>query len=128
MSQSHKRTRQIADLIHHEIAYLLKREVSDPRLNEVSITSVRLSPDKANADIYFTLHDLQHLAAVKLAFQKATPYLRRLLADRVELRYLPKLNFVFDAALEEGAKMTDLIEQARHEDERLKKLRDDHDD
>lgn len=127
MSLSSKRTRQIADLIHHEIAYLLKREVSDPRLNEVSITSVRLSPDKANADVYFTLHDPQHLREVKLAFQKATPYLRRLLADRVELRYIPKLNFLFDAALEEGAKMSNLIDQALTDDERVKKLRDDHD-
>lgn len=127
-SQSNKRSRQIADLIHQEIAILLKREISDPRLQEVSITSVRLSPDKVYADIYFTLHDVSHLAAVKQAFTKASPYLRRMLADRVELRYLPRLNFIFDQALEEGAKMTDLIEKARQEDERLKSLRHDDDE
>ena|SRR3990167_9155445 len=123
MSQPTKRVRQIADLIHQEIAYLLKKDVSDPRLDQVSITMVRLSPDKANADVYFTLHDIQHLAEVKIAFTKATAYLRRMLAGRVELRYVPRLNFIFDKSLEEGAKITDLIEKALSEDERIKKLR-----
>lgn len=123
MSQSIKRVRQIGDLLHQEIAYLLKKKVGDPRLESVSITLVRLSLDKANADIYFTLHDPKNLPEVKAAFAKAAAYLRRLLAERVELRYVPRLNFIYDQSLEEGAKITDLIEKALSEDERIKKLR-----
>lgn len=123
MSKPSKRSRQIADLIHTEIAVLLKREVSDPRLNQVSITSVRLSPDLGNADIYFTLHDVGTLKEVMKAFGHANGYLRRILADRIELRYTPKLNFIFDKSLEQGAKISELIEHALLEDGRLKKLR-----
>lgn len=123
---STKRARQVADLIHRNLAILLKREVSDPRLVFVSITSVDLSPDLGNAKIYFALPDQKQLPEVQKAFASASGYLRSLLADGLGLRYVPKLHFVFDKSIDQGAKMSDLIEQARRRDEQLR--RDDSDE
>lgn len=128
MSQPSKRSRQIADLIHTQIALLLKKEVNDPRLHQLSITMVRVSPDLANADIYFVLPDVIELSQVKQALTKAKGYLRHRLAERVELRYVPKLNFLYDKALDEGCKISGLIEQALAEDDRIKKQSEANDD
>ncbi|OGO91352.1 MAG: ribosome-binding factor A [Coxiella sp. RIFCSPHIGHO2_12_FULL_44_14] len=121
MAKPSKRSRQIADLIHMQMAFLLKKEVSDPRLNQLSITSVRVSPDLANADIYFTFPQGTHLEEVKKALAKALGYLRHRLAERVELRYVPRLNFLYDKSLEQGSKISALIEYALSEDDRIKK-------
>ena len=46
MKEHSHRPERVADLIRHELAQLLERDVKDPRIGFVTITGVRVSPDR----------------------------------------------------------------------------------
>jgi ribosome-binding factor A len=115
-----KRQRQVADVIRHQVAFLLKKEVSDPRLRDVTLTYVDVSSDLSNAKIYFSLPHRDQLKDVNKSFEKATGFLRRELANKVDLRYVPKISFVYDESIDRGSRMTDLIDEALNQDEQRK--------
>ncbi len=117
MAQSIKRSRQVADIIRHEIAFSLKKDVQDPRLRALSITSVDVSPDLRHANIYFVPSQLADLADIKKALTKATGFFRSMLAERMATRYVPRIAFVYDEALERGSRISDLIHQVLPPDE-----------
>lgn len=104
-----KRSRQVSDLIHRDLAFILRREINDNRLNQISITEVNVSPDLRNARVYYTLLDDSQLEEVKKALTKGTGFLRHALADKITLRYVPKLEFVYDKNLEQAEQLSSLI-------------------
>lgn len=125
MSRSPKRPRQIADVIRHQLALILKKHVRDPRLVNVTIIKVDVSPDLGNAKVFFSVPDVNELQNVARAFAKCTPYLRHQLAEYVDLRYVPQLRFVFDHSLERGSKISALIDEAISKDQKRNPDNDD---
>jgi ribosome-binding factor A len=120
------RQRRVADTIREELAELLQREAHDPRFSGVSITSVETSQDLRLARVYFSMigGDAEVQQALR-AFEKASGYLRRQLASRVQLRVMPELIFRFDDSLATG----DRIETLLHEiNEESRSPEDDEDD
>jgi ribosome-binding factor A len=106
------RQRRVADAIREELAELLQREAQDPRFSGVSITAVETSQDLRLARVYFSMigGDAEVQQALR-AFEKASGFLRRELASRVQLRVMPELIFRFDDSLATG----DRIETLLHE-------------
>tara|TARA_B100000315_G_scaffold254602_1_gene296018 strand:+ start:731 stop:1153 length:423 start_codon:yes stop_codon:yes gene_type:complete len=126
------RVQRVADQIHRELAMLIQMEVSDPRIGMVSVTSVNVSRDLAHANVYVTvlntmtgsdvLNDSTLVAPGELdkleieenlkALRKASGYLRSMLAKRIELRSIPKLQFHYDESVERGQQLSNLIDDA----------------
>jgi ribosome-binding factor A len=50
-----RRQQQVADLIQREISVLIQRELKDPRLGFVTITSVEVSPDLRHARVFYSV-------------------------------------------------------------------------
>jgi ribosome-binding factor A len=104
-----RRQRQISNLIQKELGDLLEKKASDPRLDFVTITAVEVSPDLRQAYIYVsTLGDQQ---AAMEGFDHAASFLRRELASRLALRYVPELIFHPDTSLERGERIDHLLEE-----------------
>ncbi len=111
------RTRRVGELIQRELALIINSELSDPRIGLVTLTDVRLTKDLKQAKVFVTefSNDLEHRELIS-ALTSASGYLKRLLSQRLDLRSTPNLQFVYDASIENGLKMSDLIEQARSKD------------
>ena len=111
-----QRQQRVADLIHHQLAVLLKKEVHDPRLAKISLTAVSVSPDLKQARIFYTLLLLllesEDRKAIQQALNKATGYLRCLLAKATALRYVPQLQFAYDESLERAERISSLINRS----------------
>lgn len=91
------RLQRIADRIKQDLAEILIREVSDPRLKQIFITDVKVDRELAFADIYVSAVEGASRAADILAgFKSACGFLRQTLASRIELRAFPKLRFHWD--------------------------------
>lgn len=107
---SSQRSKRVAELIHKEVADILQRKIKDPRLDGVTITAVRISRDLRYATIFYcdTLGK-QDRAAIDLAFSKATSFIRKELAGRLYLRYLPALSFMYDESFDYGEKIDQLL-------------------
>jgi ribosome-binding factor A len=107
------RTRRIGEQLRRELAELIRDELRDPRLTLVSMTSVEVSRDLAQARIYVTLLGDPAERTERVAeLNRAAPILRRELGRRMRLRVIPKLEFRYDEVVERGARLSALIDAA----------------
>jgi ribosome-binding factor A len=110
MKSSYQRSDRVADIIRREVSDILFREVKDPRLSFITITSVDLGKDLRNAKIYYTsLKEAEELEEIKKSLKKAVGFVQRKLGKRVHLRYLPQLSFVYDSSLKYGSHMDSIF-------------------
>jgi ribosome-binding factor A len=113
-----RRTERINSIIQQEISDLLREQVNDPRLTTlISITKVSISPDLRHANVFIsTLGDKVNKGEILQGFTAASGFLRRQLANRLELKHTPELSFHLDDSIERGAEVLKLIEQVASED------------
>ncbi len=104
-----KRSRQVGDLIHRELAMILQRETNDLRLHKISITEVDAAPDLRAVRVFYTLLDESDLEDTQKALTKGAGFLRQVLAEKVDLRRVPKLEFVYDKNLQNANKLASIL-------------------
>lgn len=112
------RTDRVAQQIQRELAELVRLEISDPRVKLVTITGVEVANDYSHAKIFFTRLDGKHEEAQQ-GLERAGGYLRSQLARSLKLRIMPQLHFVFDASVERGSSLSQLIDQAVASDQQM---------
>lgn len=107
-----RRQRRVAEQIHRELSLLLLREVRDPRLADVTLTGVRVTPDLLIARIYYSvMGDDQAKLEAKAGLQSAMGFLRTQVAERVQLRFAPELIFDLDTTAEYAQRIEELLQQ-----------------
>ncbi len=110
-----RRTLRVNELLRAEIAQLLQREVSDPRLGGlISITSVEVSPDLRFARVFVSIYgpEEERQGAMR-ALERATPFIRRALREHIpSLRHIPMLSFRRDDSIERGVRVSGLLREA----------------
>jgi ribosome-binding factor A len=107
-----QRSDRVAEQVRRDLADLIGSELKDPRVGMISLTAVELTPDYAHAKVYFTTLDSSHLAEIEQGLRRASGFLRRELGRRIHIHTLPELHFIYDASLERGASLTQLIDEA----------------
>ena len=112
MKRGQGRPQRIGDLIQRELSALLAREVRDPRVGMVTITSVDVSPDMSHAKVFFTLLEKSNLDAALEGLTRAAGFLRSQLAKRVKLYSIPELRFQYDESIERADRLSRLIDSA----------------
>jgi ribosome-binding factor A len=107
---SKTRAQRIADRIREDLSEMLIQEVSDPRLAGISITDVRVDRELGYADIYISaLEGQDRWKEILEGLEHAQGYLRRSLAQRIELRVFPRLRFHWDPTFERAERIERLI-------------------
>jgi len=108
-----RRQERIAQLLHDELTVIVT-ELSDPRLDDalVAVTSVTVSPDLRDARVYVE-HQLGHEANRQVldALAHAEPFMRRNLVERLDLRFVPHLNFHVDETSLRARRIDELLDQ-----------------
>jgi ribosome-binding factor A len=107
---SRGRPQKIADLMQRELSGLLQREVRDPRVGMVTITSVDVSPDLSHAKVFFTILDSDKKDETTKGLQRAASFLRSQLSKRMSMYTTPELRFVYDESVERGDRLSRLID------------------
>ncbi len=108
------RTERIGAEMRRELAAILRDEVRDPRLQQVTIQAVRVSRDLSWAKIFFTCFPLDEASQgqAKLLNGPLSGFLRAQLARRMLLRIIPQLHFEHDESIARGEHLTSLIDGA----------------
>ena len=109
---SRGRPQKVADLIQRELSDLLRREVRDPHVGMVTLTSVDVAPDLSHAKVFFTLLDKEKQKETTKALQRAAGFLRSQLSHRMNMYTTPSLRFVYDESVERGDRLSRLIDAA----------------
>jgi len=126
MSKEFSRSQRVAEQVRRELAELIRHELKDPRVNFVSLTDVELTPDYAHAKIFFTaMGGMDSVPEILEGLRRASGFLRRELGKRIRIHTLPELHFHYDRSVEEGGRLSQLIEQTVREDEARAQAADD---
>jgi len=121
-----RRTERVASTIQHELAQILMRELSDPRLADhmISITRVKVSADLSIADVFVTVMGTpgQQTAALN-ALKHSAGLMRVKLTKQLTLRIAPFLKFHLDENLKKELAVLDLLEQVAKENAEIDRKR-----
>lgn len=109
MKRGYSRMERISDQLQRELSLLITK-ANDPRFQTVSITGVDVSPNMANANVYFSVLDEAILAEIQTALNHAAGFLRSELAHAINLKTTPKLRFVYDNSITHGNRLSTLID------------------
>jgi ribosome-binding factor A len=111
---SFSRAERVSGLIQETLSDLLNKRIHDPRLHMATITSVKMSADLKIARVYFAIYgdDKKSEDAVK-GFESARGFIKRNLASKLGLRYMPDLKFFYDDSLDYGSHIDQLLEKIK---------------
>jgi len=112
-----KRAERVVGEVHAAVAAVIRDGLHDPRVTPITITSVRVSDDLAHARVnYCPLGGEGDLEAIQAGLNAAHGWIRREVARRLRLKYVPELHFHADDAVDESVRMASML--ARMEAER----------
>lgn len=116
---SFKRAERVSDQMKQEIADILARKIKDPRIGFVTVTDVAVADDLRNATVYVSVYggDREKEASLK-GLRSASAFIRSELGKRMRMRYLPELLFRFDATVERGAHIMELLREIEEKEKK----------
>jgi ribosome-binding factor A len=109
-----RRILRVSEAVREELSEILGFEMDDPRLAEVDVTEVQVSPDSRHATIKVAIHGKETEQNQALtALDHASGYLRRELAFRLQLRHVPELHFERDKHPDADSRVDFLLRRAK---------------
>jgi ribosome-binding factor A len=117
MPREFPRARRVEEQLKRLLAELIRREVKDPRVGLITITSAEVSRDLTHAKVFFTpFAGVGDPEAALEALRHASGYLRHQVRNQMRLRVAPELDFHIDDSVERGARLSALIHDAVESD------------
>jgi ribosome-binding factor A len=119
MAQEFSRTQRVGGQIQREMAQIIQQELRDPRVGLVTVSAVEMSKDMTHAKVFITImNPEQDVTETIKVLKKASGFLRHALGKRIMLRVIPELHFVYDSSLDEGMRVSALLNSvaAEHDD------------
>ena len=107
---------RIGSTLVKEISYILMTEVKNPDVKFVTVTDCKVTSDLSYAKVYVTVFNKDKIDETMKALKQASGFIRHELRERVEIRHIPELEFVYDESIEYGKKIEDIIEKIKEED------------
>ncbi|BFM21969.1 30S ribosome-binding factor RbfA [Gilvimarinus japonicus] len=114
MPREFTRSDRVGDAIQRYLANMIQQEVRDPRVGMVNINDVKVTRDMAYAKVYVTLvgADEDESRTSVSVLNKASGFLRTMLAKELNMRTVPKLQFYYDHTSVRGQELSSLIDRA----------------
>ena len=107
---------RIESILLKEISYILANEVKDQDIKFVTVTAVDVTNDLSYAKVYVTVLEDEKRESTMNALKEASGFIRSKLFDRVDMRNVPELTFVYDESIEYGKKIENLIEEIKNKE------------
>ena len=113
---SKQRSERVQEALRQEISKIVLDELKDPRIGFITITSVELTKDLSYAKVYFSiLGDAKDNSKALQGLNSAKGYIKNMVADRINLRFMPEIAFAIDESLEHTKHIYDILDQIKKE-------------
>ena len=107
---------RVGEAIRDELSQLIAREVHDPGVGFITLTRVKVSPDLQVARVYYTtMGDDKAQRETAKALERAAPFLRRQLGQRIRLRRVPEVEFFYDESIARGDRIEQILQELKAE-------------
>lgn len=108
------RKQRVESFFKREIARIINQELNDPRLGIITVTDVAMSNDLKNATIYVTV--LGDAGDKLKALERAKGYIKKIVASRVSMKFMPNIAFEMDLSLQYGERIDHLLDEIKKTD------------
>ena len=98
-----------------KISEIIHDDIKNNDIDFVTITDVKITNDLSFAKVYFTTLN-EDKKKVILALNKASSFIRSKLCEKVKIRKMPELTFVYDESIEYGKKIEAIIERIKNDE------------
>jgi len=118
VAKEYGRSERVSSQMQKELAYVLQREISDPRLGFVTINEVIVSKDLAVAKIYITVLNGNEAAKAENVnvLNELAPVIRHQVAKRMRLRQISDFRFYYDDSFDIGMRVAELLNEQDKQD------------
>lgn len=111
MDRANRRLARLNEQFRREITEILRRAVRDPRVHDVIVTSVEVTPDLWLARVYVRVGGDDHERAEALrGLGAAANFIRRELAEALHIRRIPELRFLEDKTLLQADRIEEILQ------------------
>jgi ribosome-binding factor A len=102
----------VAELLRERLALILLHKCADPRLQEITLTEVAMSPDLKQAKVFYVARENVDRDQVQTALGKALGFIKAEVARENLFRLMPEFFFLPDPGLDRAAKLEELLKEA----------------
>ena len=111
-----QRSERVQEALRQEISRIIHNELRDPRIGFLTITKVELTKDLRYAKVYFSvLGEKKDKNLALKGLNSAKGYIKNMIADRINLRFVPEVAFKVDESLEHTKDIYNLLDQIKKE-------------
>lgn len=111
------KSERVSDALIEQISYILNYEVKNKDIKFVTITDVQVTNDLSYAKVYYTVLNQDKLEETAKALKSASGFIRHALRERVDIRQIPELNFVYDESIEYGQRIENILEEIKKKED-----------
>ena len=108
------RAQRVSEALREELGEMISYELSDPRIGDAFVTEVLVSPDMRHAQVRLHMSESAGEQGSTIeALNHARPFLKRKLAERLNLFRIPELHFEADVTTASNGRMQHLLKRIR---------------
>jgi len=108
------RYQKVAEELRKELSNIIHDEIKDPRLGFVTVARVELTPDLRYAKVFYSvLGKEEDYVKTQKALDSATGFIRRLVAQRIQLRFAPEIAFKEDHSSEYSIRIEEVLNEIK---------------
>jgi ribosome-binding factor A len=105
---------KVSEAIKQEISNIIQTELKDPRIGFITVTSVEITHDLRYAKVFFSvLGKEEEHEKTKEALDSALGFIRRLIAQRIRLRFAPEISFREDRSAEYSIEIQEALDEIK---------------
>ena len=106
------RRERMQDFLREEISMIIQQEIKDPGLGFITIIDVKMTEDLKYAKVYYSVFGSEEeKERTAQALKRATAYVKHLLGDKVRMKYMPEITFVYDTDQEKAARIDEILKK-----------------
>jgi ribosome-binding factor A len=107
-----RRVEKAAEAIRGVVSMAILAELKDPRVRDVTVTYVEVSADLRNAKVHVSVMGDETQQRLTLrGLQNAAGFLQSKIAERIEIRYTPRLTFLLDQGVKQSIAIAKILQE-----------------
>jgi ribosome-binding factor A len=106
-----RRVQKAAQAIREVVSMAILADLKDPRVRDVTVTYVEVSPDMRQAKVHVSVMGDEAKQQLSLrGLQNAAGFLQTKVAKRIDTRYTPRLLFVLDLGVKRSIEISQILQ------------------
>jgi ribosome-binding factor A len=107
------RMRRVDVALREVLSDAITKQLNDPRIGFVTVTSVKTSPDLRHARVYVSVLGTGPEREESLVgLRSAHGFLQGAIASQLKLKHTPSLTFEYDESIDHGMRITELLDES----------------